>query len=169
MTTNVLITVSKRGRPFRDADLRKIVSDALDEEAEYDKRQFGDTVATWSNKPLFTITRKTSEPQTRIIKTDKRRRAGKIFGHVDKGTRAHIIKPKRARVLTFKIGGAAKTTPSSLKSRSGKKGTTQVFTQMVHHPGVKARNFSKKIQEKSRGRLKKNIDKRIAKAIRKTR
>lgn len=41
----------------------------------------------------------------------------------DSGTRAHVIRPKRGKVLVFESGGET------------------VFARVVHHPGNTARNF----------------------------
>jgi hypothetical protein len=44
---------------------------------------------------------------------------------VEAGTRAHVIRPKRVKVLAFAVGG------------------TKIFTRQVHHPGSKgARMFA---------------------------
>lgn len=42
---------------------------------------------------------------------------------VNDGTRPHIIRPKRAKALRFKVGGKV------------------VFARIVHHPGTRARPF----------------------------
>jgi hypothetical protein len=42
---------------------------------------------------------------------------------VNDGTRPHIIRPKRAKALRFKVGGKT------------------VFARIVHHPGTRARPF----------------------------
>jgi len=167
MTANVQVRVSRRGRPFTEKDMKQVISKSLDKEAERVKKEYESTVSTWNTKPKFIIKRKTSEPQTRIIKPAAGK-AKKIYTFVDQGTRPHIIRPKRAKVLAFKTGGLSKTTPGRLKARRGRLGTKQVFSQMVSHPGSKARNFTKKIQEKSRGKLKKLVEKNIAAAFKST-
>lgn len=42
---------------------------------------------------------------------------------LEEGTRAHVIRPKNAKVLAFNAGGG------------------KVFTKMVHHPGTKGRHM----------------------------
>jgi len=72
-----------------------------------------------------------------------------IYGYVDKGTRPHIIRPKRpGGVLAFPSVSAPKTKPGSLKSGRGKRGGATAFTREVHHPGTKARDFSGQIKKK---------------------
>ena len=54
---------------------------------------------------------------------------------VNDGTRPHIIRPKRAQVLRFKVGGRT------------------VFAKVVHHPGTRARPFlDRALQDVARGR-----------------
>lgn len=43
--------------------------------------------------------------------------------YVENGTRPHIIRPRRAKALAFRVGGRL------------------VFAQVVHHPGTKAQPF----------------------------
>lgn len=43
--------------------------------------------------------------------------------YVIKGTRKHIIRPRRRKVLKFRVGGRT------------------VFARVVHHPGTKANDF----------------------------
>lgn len=52
-----------------------------------------------------------------------------IFKFVDEGTVAHIIRPRNAKFLHWNTGGE------------------DFFAKEVHHPGTKAQNISKNIQE----------------------
>lgn len=69
---------------------------------------------------------------------------------VEFGTRPHIIRPVRAKVLAWRSGGGA----SYVTSKSGKQyykktegGTT--FASLVHHPGTKPSRFMEKLVDKS--------------------
>ena len=54
---------------------------------------------------------------------------------VNDGTKPHIIRPKRAQVLRFKVGGKT------------------VFARVVHHPGTRARPFlDRALQDVARNR-----------------
>jgi len=66
----------------------------------------------------------------------------------DKGTKPHIIKPKRAKVLAFPSGFAPKSKPNSLRAREGFSGGPTVFSKGVKHPGTKPRNFTPLIEKK---------------------
>ena len=72
-----------------------------------------------------------------------------IYGYVDKGTKPHIIRPKRpGGVLAFPSVSTPKTKPGRLRSGYGRKGKTIVFAREVHHPGTKARDFGGQIKKK---------------------
>jgi hypothetical protein len=71
-----------------------------------------------------------------------------IYNYVDKGTRAHIIRPRNANVLAFQGGYQAKTMPRVIASRPGGRSGPTVYAMEVHHPGTKAREFSKIIHAK---------------------
>ena len=54
---------------------------------------------------------------------------------VNDGTKPHIIRPKRAKALRFKVGGKT------------------VYAMVVHHPGTRARPFlDRALQDVARGR-----------------
>jgi len=105
------------------------------------KADYGVTQQTWSNKSKGDFKIKSS-PGERLIYTDS-----KIYGYVDKGTRAHIIRAKR-KTLAFRGGYKAKTSPNTIGSTSGGAGGGWMFAKAVRHPGTKARNFSKVIAAK---------------------
>lgn len=107
---------------------------ALDVLEKKATKMFEDTFSTWSNKPAITVQSTPSSRQIRVI--------GKIYGYVDKGTRPHIITPKRSRYLSFRGGYKAKTSPGVLSSGSGGASGKRVFAKLVHHPGTRPRNFS---------------------------
>lgn len=77
----------------------------------------------WSSPPSVEVQRRGDI--TGIIVTDKR------WVFADEGTKSHVIRPKRAKVLHF-------------TTRAG----DEVFTKHVNHPGTKARYLSKQVQRK---------------------
>jgi len=102
---------------------------------------FEKTTATWTHKPAFT-NQKTRQGYT--IGTDDEK-----YGFVDKGTRAHEIKPRRAGgVLRFTGPYHAKTKPNVIASYGGGRGRVQVWARRVMHPGTEPRNFSKIIRDR---------------------
>lgn len=110
------------------------------------------TTATWKHKPEFKtqISLAGGTPSVSVSTTDK------IFGYVDAGTRPHIIAP-RAKRLRFMSGFSAKTSPGVLGSGAGGASGDMVFARVVHHPGTKARGFSKIILNKWRGQFGKRM------------
>lgn len=101
------------------------------------KADFDELVSNWKHRPKFKVLR---TPETVSVTTTH-----EIFGYVNSGTRAHIIKPKRAGgLLKFRLGGKAKTRPNNTKFRGGSpaRGAWRAAKQ-VKHPGTKARNFTR--------------------------
>lgn len=123
--------------------IERAVKNTLNAVAKGAQVDFKVTSRTWEHKPDFTIDE--SDPGKRVISTNDT-----IYGYVDKGTRPHIIMPRRGRVLSW-MGTAyrAKTTPGQIKSVRGGNNNTIVYTKgPVQHPGTEARRFSIVIRDK---------------------
>lgn len=89
----------------------------------------------------------------------------KIYGYVDRGTKRHLIKPKKAKTLAFNSQFRAKTKPNSLNSSAGSSKPPVVFAKAVRHPGVKARGFTKQVLKRSKVRFYANVDKAVRRAV----
>lgn len=100
------------------------------------KEDFEDCVKTWKDKPVFKGKKATESSASIKMWGDKN-----TWVWTNLGTDPHIITPKRAKRLAFKVPSSPKTTPNRLGSRRGGRGNTQVFAKQVRHPGTKARNF----------------------------
>ena len=134
---------TKNNDPLGAKALERAIRNALNAAAKGAQVDFKVTTRTWSNKPEFTID--ASQPDRRIITTDSA-----IYGYVDKGTRPHLIRPRKGKVLSW-IGTAygAKTTPNVIGSKGSKNNNSVVYTKgPVQHPGNAARNFSIVIRDK---------------------
>jgi len=118
---------------------------ALDSIADEAVKAFEKTTATWKNKPEVRVQKTVNTRQVYVI--------GKIYSYVDKGTSPHIIRPKRARVLSFRGGYKAKTRPNVITSSGGGASGKRVFAKIVRHPGNAPRNFSVIIRERMQKRL----------------
>lgn len=155
--TRVRIVPVGTGKPLAKLapQMQQAVQIALREETALVRRDYELTVRTWRNKPEFTE-RQTSDAVT--VSTDNQ-----IYEYVDKGTRPHMIRPKKAKKLRFfREGFQSKTTPNNLYARKGRqanKGLT--FSDSVHHPGFEGRNFTTLIKAKSQKRLATSFQKRI--------
>lgn len=94
-----------------------------------------------------------------------------IYGYVDKGTKPHIIRPKKTNKsgrLFFQSKYKSKTTPRIINSHKGGSSGDTVVAKAVHHPGTEAREFTHTIQAKYQPKLKKEMDKAITRAAKKS-
>lgn len=113
---------------------------------------YNQTVQTWRNKPTFEQAISLSGGDATVLVTpDGPNR--QQFEYVDKGTRPHIIRPRRATVLRFKGAYRAKTQPGVIGSGPGGASGADVYRQFVNHPGTEARRFSEIIEQRRRKRF----------------
>lgn len=156
----IQVKVIKPHTPFKS----KVFLDAIKSEqkkvGDDIKKDFEKTTKTWKHKVVFRVQSKESGSQStvNVFTTDK------IYGYVDEGTRAHIIRPKKAKALSFKGIYRTKTKPHVINSSSGGSSGKQVFAQEVHHPGTDPRYFARDIQAKWQPQLSKRIQTTINKA-----
>lgn len=112
------------------------------------------TTATWDHQPKFEkITQVGPKSVELFVGTDD-----KIFGFVDKGTKAHKIRPKGPYPLRFKSGYRAKTVPNILSSRKGGSFGDEVRAASVNHPGGAPRNITKTMTKKWRKPYKRRME-----------
>lgn len=128
--------------------------------AEGAQADFASTTATWKTDVSFVIKERADG-----FEVGPTGEGATIYQYVDKGTRAHLIAARRAKRLRFMGGFSPKTQPGVIGSRSGSSGSGAVFRSVVHHPGSRARNFSKLIAKKWQGRMGTLISKRIREAM----
>lgn len=149
---------------MKDDDLRLELLNSLRSVANDVKKDFEATVKTWDHKPKFesAISLKGAGPQF-LVGTDD-----EIYGYVDKGTKPHVIKPKRAKVLRFAGTYRAKTSPGVIGSSSGGSSGAEVFSRGVKHPGTKARNFEEAIGRKWEKAFKGRMEEAMKRAVRKS-
>lgn len=117
-------------------------SKALNNVIDRAEKDFSKTVATWKKKPSF-IKRKASKSKlmAQVYTQDE------IYTYVVRGTKAHVITPKRAPVLRFQTGFTSKTVPRRISSRRGGASGNFVAAKKVRHPGTEARDFDIVIAE----------------------
>lgn len=118
---------------------------------------YRETTRSWNHKPVFEVVINVNPNIEILVGTDD-----EIYGYVDEGTKPHIIKPKRARALSFQWGGKgsymAKTKPGVIGSQPGGPRGPMVSFKQVHHPGTKARGFSKAIDKKWSAAFKRRME-----------
>lgn len=139
------------------AKMRQVIANTLNEQALAIKVDFEITVASWDNKPSFSIR---ASGWQREIGTD-----GDIYSMLNAGTKAHRINPKRGKVLKFSGPFSAKTVPNQIMSGPGSQGSAETFSKGVNHPGTKARNWDKTIAKKWRRLLGRQFQRAIDAAV----
>jgi hypothetical protein len=138
------IKIDKR---FRDTQTRinRALREARDELATETREMHLATVATWDHKPNFTVKKYKNGFEIRVTGVN-----AKIWRFVSDGTRAHFIRPRRAKRLRFQSSYSAKTEPNVIGSSAGGAFGANVFAAQVRHPGTRARNFEKIISSDAR-------------------
>jgi len=108
-------------------------------------RLFRGTVRSWRHQPTFDYAVEAKGSSFDVLAGT----SDAIYGFVDEGTRPHVIAAVHAPYLAFQLGYKAKTTPGSLQSRAGGATGKMAFAKVVHHPGIRARGFTKLVKQKA--------------------
>lgn len=142
---------------------RKAAKEALDVTSNAALQKLDTSVANWKNKPGFAIiARDSGYEQRREITIFGTKKAVRIWGFVNKGTRPHIIRPKKATgYLRFKPLYQPKTGYRAKYGGSGKASGDPVFRKIVRHPGSKGRDFSGAYREEAGKQLREELIKRL--------
>lgn len=133
-------------------------------------RRHQEVTREWSNKPRFI-------PKLIIkanfmsveVKVDKRRKKeAEIWGYVDRGTEPHIIRPRRrGGKLFFRTGYSARTAPiAKFGQGDGRSRGSFVSKDEVHHPGNKARLFTKTFSNEAAPKFRRAIENALRRAMR---
>jgi hypothetical protein len=141
--------------------LQNELRDALDHTANIVRDDFQKTTKTWSDKPTFRKDgpRLTGTGMEVTVSTNQ-----EVYTYVTRGTRPHLIRPRRSRRLRFQTGYRAKTRPRIISSRAGGASGPVAFARAVQHPGTQARDFDIEIAR----RRQKNHENLIRLAIRRS-
>ena len=123
------------------------------------QKEFEKTTATWKGKPSFRGDRATTSKMRSQMwaNSDK-------WVWVVRGTKPHIIRPRSAKMLSFKSGFTSKTIPRRIMSRRGGSSGMQVFAKVVNHPGTKARDFDIVVAKEQQPKLTKAMKRAIKQA-----
>lgn len=135
-----MVPINQATRLFDPVKQRRAIENALSAAALGVQTDFGVTTRTFSTRPRFTIKKGTFR---RTIST-----SSEIYGYVTRGTRPHVIRPRRARALRFQSGYQRKSIPRVIASRSGGSFGPVVYSQEVHHPGTEGTHVDQKIADK---------------------
>lgn len=140
-----LIPITPPNGVFALAAVARAIKTTLQEVAQDARADLEKTTATWEHEVEFTIA---PIPEGLLISTTDR-----IWNMVDRGTRPHIIVPKRGKVLVFGPGKRPKTTVRVIGSGAGGGAGAPVVAHIVHHPGTDARQFSDVVQKQYQDEL----------------
>ena len=144
------------GKLLDPAKLQSSVNAALDKVAKSVQADYKLTYSTWTKVRPDAKISTPAVGQRKVEVTDK------IYRMLDYGTRAHRIRPRRAKFLFFaRSGFRAKTRLGWIGSSAGSRGTRDTFAREVRHPGTKPRNWTLTIYERHRLDLQKEVDKAI--------
>lgn len=152
-------SIKPKRSPFRPDAMRRVVSNTMTAIAKDIKVDYDVTTQTWDNRPEVTITGSGPDEREIKVKSD-------IYAMLEAGTRPHMIRPRRAKVLAFRSPFRAKTVPNQIASRPGGVGATEVYSRGVRHPGTKPRNWSKVIAAKWRKQAPQVMQRAIAAELR---
>ena len=152
-------------RKFRDDVFRKEIFIIAKKTARDIKKDFEKTTKTWKTKVKFEMIVAVGPRSIDVlVATDN-----EIYGYVDRGTKEHIIQPKKpGGVLAFKSQYKPKTIPNLIGSKAGGASGNTVFASWVLHPGTKARNFEEAILKKWTPIYKRRIEQAISRANKKS-
>lgn len=141
--------------------LQRELRNALNHIASIVKDDFEKTVKTWEHKPTFRKEgpRLTGDGLEVSVSTNQ-----EAYTYVTRGTRPHLIRPRRARRLRFQTGFKAKTRPRVISSRAGGASGSVAFARAVQHPGTEARDFDIEIAR----RRQKNHENLVRLAVRRS-
>lgn len=114
---------------------------------------FAFTTSTWDHQPKFEKEIDTTDGIAVLVGTDD-----EIYGYVNDGTRPHTIEPVNKSVLRFQAGYTPKTSPGSMTSKRGGSFGDFVYAKSVRHPGIRPRNFDKRISKEWESKYKSRME-----------
>lgn len=136
MTSSVYLTsnttkVSQRWRSIAKK-MPGVIDEGVGELAREVLGLYQQTTRTWNHQPTFEVQRE-STARWRVSTDDE------IYGYLDRGT--------RVRRALMSRDWRSKTKPNVIASYSGR-GRVLFISRRLSLPGIKARNFSKRIRER---------------------
>lgn len=153
-----LIPIKPKATRQKFQAVEAAVTAAFQQGAKELLEDFAKTYQTWEHKP---------RPRVRVGRAGVEVRVDdEIWNYVDKGTRPHVIRARRAAVLAFTSGYTAKTRPGSIIARSGGPSGEKVFAKEVMHPGTKARGFSRRLKAKWKEKWPRLVGQAVSRAVR---
>jgi hypothetical protein len=146
---------------LNSAELIRAIEGALNKTGQQGLVEIKKPTRTWKHKvDFFFITQREGFNLVLAFGTND-----PIFGYVSRGTKPHMIRPRRAKALRFRGGSIAKTRPGSLLP--GKGGATGGFVSSkgVKHPGTKPRRFEEQVARIMQPKLQRNVQDAINRVV----
>ena len=94
-------------------------------------------------------------------------RQAKKYERIDFGTNPRVIRPRKpGGILKFQPKYLASTIPNRLWSRVAKRRGAFVYARIVHHPGIRPRNFSKQVYQTMNPEFRRRMENLIRRELR---
>lgn len=126
--------------PLQVLPMRAVLKNAMQRMGADIADELTATTAYWTTPLVFkasSVRVSDREMRIQIMPADPTSKGAEIFNYLDKGTKPHIIKAKKpGGSLRWKTGSAASATTGSTDA-------AYAFAKHVHHPGTKARNWTR--------------------------
>jgi hypothetical protein len=136
------------------AGVRSNVIRALETEGREQARLLQGTVSYWSsNPPQFVYDVEMGYADVTLRVYPKEGSAATIWGYINSGTPAHIIQARNAPYLKFRTGYVAGSRPGTWTVAAGYYTGGWRRKLKVRHPGIKARNWTKLLEEDRRAQF----------------
>jgi hypothetical protein len=124
--------------------IRLELLNAMRKEGRLQKKRLAETARHWTGaKPTFEFLIGLTGTETALfVGPSGDTKGAQKWVWIDEGTPPHIIRPRNARILAFRVGGRSGSSPNTLAVSAGRRGSKWAHAKVVHHPGIRARNWA---------------------------
>lgn len=131
-------------KPFDEPALKAAIKSELEAYSPFVINSFENTTFGWRGaKPTFKARHVISSAEMKIeVRITGDKKGVDKWTWLDTGTRPHVIVPRRAKRLRFRLGYSAGSRPGRLMSYASKRADGQtIYAKRVVHPGTEARRW----------------------------
>jgi hypothetical protein len=117
-------------------------------------------VAYWRReKPNFVVDLEDEgDDVVMFVGVEGKSEADDIWGYLNDGTNPHMIFPRRARLLRFKVPYQAGSSPGTLRTGPSRTGNRVVYAGAVKHPGTKARDWTEVVYKRRKRKFEEAVN-----------